>query len=383
MSNGLKRVEEIFQDRGNRARELETEGRKIIGYMCTFTPVEIISAAGLVPFRIAGNMREPITEAGQFLEAIACPFTRSVLDLALKGQYSFLDGFVIPHACDNIVKLYDLWAHNIDHSYAHFVNVPHTLSNPSFEFFKAELGTFKRSLEKYTGNEIGTDALNQAIRSHNRQRVLVRQLYEFRKNDPPLISGAEITRVLVASMSLPADEANELLEAVIAEVGKRESISVVRKGPRLMIYGTGNEDTVFIELVESLGGNVVIDDLCFGTRGYWFDVDTNGDPLEGIARSYLGKINCPRTFRQSPGSHAEDLENRFGHIYQLFQEFKADGIILFILRYCDTHAFDIPDLREYLESRHVPVLLLEEEYPVESSLDRLRTRVETFLEIIA
>ena len=167
--NSLARVDEILRDRGTRARELKAAGKPVIGYLCTFAPIEIMHAAGVMPFRIAGNMREPITEAGQYLEAIACPFTRSILDLALKGEYAFLDGFVAPHACDNIVKLYDLWAHNVDHAFAHFVNVPHTQSGPAFDFFEAELRTFQRALERFTGHDISPEDLEKSIELYTRQ----------------------------------------------------------------------------------------------------------------------------------------------------------------------------------------------------------------------
>ena len=161
MTNGLERVEQLYEDRGQRARELKADGTGIIGYLCTFTPVEIITAAGLVPFRVTGSRQQSITKAGTHLESIACPFTRSVLDMALKEEYAFFDGFVMPHACDNIVTLYDLWSQNIEHSYGHFVNVPHTLSEPSMVFFEAELNTFKTSLERYTGKEISDEDLHQ------------------------------------------------------------------------------------------------------------------------------------------------------------------------------------------------------------------------------
>ncbi len=383
MSTGMARVEELYHDRGRYAREAKAEGKPVIGYLCTFTPVEIMHAAGVFPFRIAGNMNESISDAGQYLESIACPFTRSVLDLALNKQYDFLDGYVMPHACDNIVKLYDVWAPNIEHSYAHFVNVPHTISGPALEFFTEELGTFRRSLERYVGHEISDGDLKNSADLSNEQRRLVRRLYEYRKQDPPIISGSEITRVLIAVMSLPFEDANSLLQEVIEEVGNRHGPAFPHSGPRLMIYGTGNEDTTFIELVESLGSKVVIDDLCFGTRAFWYDIEVDGNPLEGIAGSYLEKTNCPRTFRQSPGSHQADLENRFGHISGMAEEYGAKGVICFILRYCDTHSFDLPDLKEHLNQKRLPFLVVEEEYPVASSVDRLKTRLETFFEIIA
>ena len=71
MSEGLARAEQIYQDRGGRAKELKAEGKKIIGYLCTLTPVELITAAGLVPYRITGSMETPITQYHSYLETIA------------------------------------------------------------------------------------------------------------------------------------------------------------------------------------------------------------------------------------------------------------------------------------------------------------------------
>ncbi len=381
MTTSMERVEHIYQNRGRRAREIKTDGKKIIGYLCTFTPVEIITAAGLVPYRITGSRQQSVTMAGAYLESIACPFTRSVFDLALRGDYSFLDGFVIPHACDNIVKLYDLWSQNIDHAYAHFVNIPHTLSGPSVRFFEAELNTFKHSLERFTQREITAEDLQQAIRLHNEQRLLIRKLYGFRRKDPPLISGTESIKIIIAVMSLAVNEANELLKSVISEIESRPDERKKNNGARLMIHGSGIDNTSFIEMVEKVGANIVVDDLCFGTRPYWFEVQLADNPLSGIARSYLEKINCPRTYRQSPGNHQEDLENRFGYIHELARDFDVKGVILHILQYCDTHAFDVPDLKEYLEGKGLPVLHIEEDYPI-SSIARLKTRVEAFVEMI-
>ena len=381
MTPGLAKAEQIYQNRDRKAKELKAEGKKIIGYLCSFTPVEMITAADLVPYRITGSMRESIALADAYLETIACPFTRSCLDIALKGSYDFLDGFVVPHACDNIVKLYDIWTYNIKHAYAHFVNVPHTLSPASFEFFEAELGTFKKSLERFSGREITAEGLSRSIQLHNEQRALVRKLYELRKQNPPLLSGTEMTKVIVAVMSTPVTEANELLKATIEEVQARRD-GPQRKPARLMVCGTGNEETTFIEIVEESGANVVIDDLCFGTRPYWFEVEMSDNPLTGIAKSYLEKLNCPRTYRQSPGSHQADLENRFGYLYEFAKDFKVNGVILYINRYCDTHAFDAPEVKEYLGGKGLPVLEIEGDYPI-GGIAGLKTRIQAFLETVS
>ena len=97
---GLNLAKEIYQDRGRRVLELRKAGKKVIGYLCLYPPVELITALGLVPFRIFGDMSEPITAADRVSTTVVCPFLRSILDLALKGKFDFLDGTVGAHTCD-------------------------------------------------------------------------------------------------------------------------------------------------------------------------------------------------------------------------------------------------------------------------------------------
>ncbi|MBP1696921.1 MAG: 3-hydroxyacyl-ACP dehydratase, partial [Deltaproteobacteria bacterium] len=92
-------VEAYYQNYGVRARELKNEGKKVIGYVCSFVPLEVISASGAIPFRVRGNVHEPITKGDALLETIVCPYYRSIFDLSVKGKYDFLSGLVIPHGC--------------------------------------------------------------------------------------------------------------------------------------------------------------------------------------------------------------------------------------------------------------------------------------------
>ena len=107
------KVESYYKDYGQRARELNGEGKKLIGYVCSFVPVEMITAAGCVPFRIRGDVGEPITKGDTLLETIVCPFVRSCFDLAVKGKYDFLSGVAIPHACDSMTRSYPVWSYSL------------------------------------------------------------------------------------------------------------------------------------------------------------------------------------------------------------------------------------------------------------------------------
>jgi benzoyl-CoA reductase subunit C len=379
-SNVLELLANYYKDYGCCARELHEHGRKVIGYLCAFTPVEIITAAGFIPFRIKGDVNEPITRADTQMETIICPLVRSAFDVTLKDRYDFLDGLVIPHACDSISRTYDIWKYSLDVPYSHLVNLPHSIDDSSLEFYKNELNTFRKSIGKYAGKEITDDNLRQAVELHNRVRTLIKELYELRKSDPPLLTGSEMTKILVAVMGIPPEESAELLPGVIEEIKNRNN-TPAKKSHRIMVVGAEVDDTAFIDVIEDSGASVVVDDLCPGTREYFPMVEVTADPVDGIAERYLRGIKCGRTYREVKGTYDESLDDRFGHIIRAVGEYSVDGVILYIYMYCDPYGFEVPAMKDYIESKGTPVLYIEDQYS-QSTINRLRTRVQAFLEMI-
>ena len=380
-SEGLKAVKELHQDRSRRARELKGEGNKIMGYFCSYTPLEMITAAGLVPFRMMGDTKEPITVADAYLDVTYCPYLRSVFNIAMKGKYDFLEGIVFPTPCDNLINLFDSWQYNIKEPYYHVINIPRVLDQLSLQYFKEELVTFKKSLENLIGAEITVDRLREAVQLHNENRALMREMYGLRKPDPPLISGTEVTQLEVSLVNLPLKEANELVKGVIAEVKSRGQ-GPAKKSARLLVTGNEIDDSAIIELIEDCGANVVGDDLCIGTRFFWHDVEMTEDPLDGLANHYLGDIRCPSTYRPGgDGSRPEGLEFKFGHIKSLAQDCNASGVVIYVIKYCDALEWDVPDLRDYLQDNGFPVLHMEHDY-FTLALAPLRTRIEAFVEMV-
>ena len=209
----------------------------------------------------------------------------------------------------------------------------------------------------------------------------MRQLYALRKSNPPLISGVEMTRVLVAAMSLPVDESTQLIAGVIDEV-KGRGAKAAEKSARLMIVGDQIDDTAVFEIVENAGAWMVMDDMSIGTKMYWQDAEETKNPLDGIAERYLRKVPLPTTVVGIGKPYQESLEDRFGHIRGYVKDFGVNGAILFIYKYCDPYGFEVPAVKSYIEALGVPVLYLEDEYST-STLGRLKTRVEAFLEMIA
>lgn len=140
----------------------------------------------------SGDMGEPITEADKALPTVSCPFMRSCLDLAFKDRYDFLDGVVLVHSCDPQEKTARIWDSYVKYPYINFIDIPVNIYEPSLEYFKGQLNDFKKTLEYFVGQKLTPEKLGRAIELHNTKRALVRELYELRKLDPPLISGAEV-----------------------------------------------------------------------------------------------------------------------------------------------------------------------------------------------
>jgi bzd-type benzoyl-CoA reductase N subunit len=379
-SGGLAKAEEYYSDYGARARELRNSGRKVIGYLSALCPVEILTAAGVVPIRLKGTVSEAVTKADAYMETMVCPFVRNVFDAALKGKYSFLDGMVLAHQCDSIDRTFDVWSYNLGYSYWHFLNYPHLADDPSIEFTGEILRIFVRTLEKLTGQSITNQALADSVHAHNENRRTMRELYDLRKESVPRISGAEMMKVLVACMSLPVDESTRLIKAVIAEV-KQRTPAAGEKAGRIMLVGDQIDDVAIVNAIEDADAFLVMDDLSTGSKMYWGDVDVTPDPIQGIAERYLRKLKFPTTFVAGE-TYPETLEARFGHMRQYIKDFKVNGAILFIYKYCDPFGFEVPAIKSYIESAGTPVLYIEDEYST-SILGRVKTRIEAFLEMIA
>jgi len=378
---GLAKAEKYYTDYGSRAKELRAQGKKVIGYISALGPVEILTAAGVVPFRLKGNVEEAITKGDAYMETIVCPFVRNVFDSAVKGKFDFIDGMVLPHQCDSLDRTGDIWRDYLNLSYFHFLNVPHVSDEPSIEFMKEILKLFISTLEDFTGNKITVDSLRTAISLHNENRRLMRSLYDLRKSNPPLITGSEMMKVLVAVMGLPVYESIELIKEIVEEVKSRKPL-IHGQRKRIMLIGDQIDSTIITDTIENAGAYLVMDDISIGSKMYWQDVDEDKEPILALAERYLRKLKIPTTFVDTGGTYEENLNARFGHMRKYTEEFKINGAILFIYKYCDPYGFEVPAIKSYIEAVGVDVLYLEDEYST-SSLARMKTRIEAFLEMIA
>lgn len=362
---------EIVDNRHKYAQQWkEKTGGKVIGYLCTYVPEEIIYAAGILPVRIIGS-HEPQDVTEPYIFNMYCPFSRDCLAQGLKGRYDYLDGLVTAHSCQHIRQTFASWVRHIPVSYYHYIFMPALVNSPSaHRCLVGEFSRLKNSLEEWSGKTIPEAALDHAIEVYNNNRRLLKQVYELRKSPIPPISGAETMEIVLAGMFMDKAEHNRLLEQFLSELPQLTPPE--KPATRLMLIGSENDDIEFLGLIESLGAKVVIDDHCTGSRYFWTEVIWQPDRLSAIADRYLNKPPCP----------LKDLveRHRFPHILRLAREYNVQGVFFVQQKFCDPHEFDIAPMEVLFRENQIPTLFLELDMTIAAG--QFRTRIEAFLELL-
>ena len=88
-------------------REWQKQNKKVIGHYCTYIPDELLHAATLLPFRIRSTGHQDTDLADIYMVRFTCSFVRATLDMALHGNYDFLDGLLICNSCDHSRRMFE------------------------------------------------------------------------------------------------------------------------------------------------------------------------------------------------------------------------------------------------------------------------------------
>ena len=368
--SAIDRFRDVSENRHEYAKEWkERTGGKVTGWLCTYVPVELIYAAGMLPVRILGTHEvQDVTD--RYLFPTVCPFSRDALAQGLKGRYDYLDGLVYARTCSHVQGTFDNWRNYVPTPFIYYIWFPcHRASNRSRACLAGELQGLKDGLEKTIGKVISNDDLDRAIELYNTNRRLMREVYEFRKSEDPPITGAEAMEMVVSSQLMDIEEHNKLLEQLLQELPDRKIDRDA--GLRLMMVGSEMDDVVFVRMLEELGCTVVIDEHCTGSRYFWDDVISQDDRLSAIADRYIDRWPCPAV--------SSDFSSRTDRILEHAQDWDAQGVLIYQQKFCDPHEFDIPSIQQMFKDNDIPTLILE--FDVTIPFGQFRTRIEAFLEM--
>lgn len=350
-------------------RDWKEKGGKVLGYACVATPVELIEAAGILPYRIKA-FGHPDTELGDaYLARFNCRFCRSCLQLGLDGTYDFLDGLIETNGCDHLRGMFENWQYVKKYEFFHYLKVPHFLREDSLEYFTEEIQLLRQAIAEHFGTEISDDALREAIDAYDEVCAKLKRIYALREKVPPVVSGAEIIRLVCTGSSMMARDFSGLLDEVLLEKG---SAGALGYKARLMILGSATDEVDLIKDIESTGALIAADAMCYGSRSFWSREGESGDPARLLAERYLGHLFCPRMFTE--------YDKRRDYILETARRAGVDGAIITYNKFCDLHGVEAVSLRMDLENAGIPVLVLEKDYGSKADTGRIKTRVQAFLE---
>jgi len=369
----IEMFKEFYDARHEYAREWKAKNKgKVIGCFCTYVPEEILYAANVLPVRILGS-HEPHNVTEPHIFAMFCPFCRDCLAQGLLGRYDYLDGITIAQSCLHLRQAFTSWDLHVSDGFSYYLPMPHNVQNPerAVPFLRGELEAFKTAVEGWTNTPIANEDLDRGIEIVNANRRAMKAVYETRKGSPPSINGLEAMYMVVASQFVDKAEHTRIVEDCAKTLNRHKPRNA--NGTRLMLLGSENDDSAFIDMVESAGSTVVIDDHCTGTRAFWDEVEPEEDRLLAIAKRYVNRTPCPT--KDWP------QRRRLERILEFARAWNVAGAVIVQQKFCDPHELDIPATRKALEQIGIKTLFLELDVTV--PIGQFKVRVEAFLEMLS
>jgi benzoyl-CoA reductase/2-hydroxyglutaryl-CoA dehydratase subunit BcrC/BadD/HgdB len=351
--------------------EAQASGAKAIGYTCSYVPAPLIGVKGLVSVRLRAPGVTGTPLADTYLSSVICPYTRSLLEFALDGKLEPLDGWVHAGSCDHLRRFYDNLEYLVKPDFNHIIDLPHKTGAEALQWFVDELKQLALGLEEHFGVEVGDSQLNDAINTHNQCVDLLISIGELRKSNAPPVTGTEFHTLVTASSVSPKKAIIERIEKIKVALAGRKDLPTHRA--RLMLVGSQLDDPRYLGVIESMGGLVVADRLCFGTVSGLDRIEMNSDPITALAQHYLTKVSCPRMM--------ENFRDRVETIVTTAKEYRVDGIVVQVMKFCDCWGVEANPLVKALRDAGMPVLRVEREYSLTGE-EQLKTRIQAFFESI-
>ena len=347
-------------------------GLPVLGVLPMNFPRELALAAGALPVVVQDDQK-PVTEGRALLAEFYCGYTRNLADQAASGRFDLYDAVLMADHCIQLIGAADVIRAILPDTPV-FFGMLNSSMNDSWGPARvvAMMSEFCTELQRLTGEPVTGGALSDAIAAHNRDRRMVRQLFDDRAAGCATLSPIQLQDIVTSAMIMDPAEHASLLAGALADEPVHEPDDRVRVHLSGHLCHAPRREV--LEAIEACGAVVVDDDLYHGRRYVSTDVEEDGDPLEAIARWYQQRnvnIPCPTRVQQDV-----DWD---GWLLDAVRRSGAEAVIHLIPKFCEPHMLYYPELRKALDEAGIPHLQLETEHegiPLES----FRTRIEALVE---
>jgi len=353
------------------AMEWKKQGKKVIGIMSSYVPEEVISAAGMLPWRITGTWQENTKLARVYRPESSCAYCNHVLESFLQGELDFLDGIIVADIDQDLLRLWDVLDYLKAKPFCHFMHIPFVDSNLSYQFYTGEVRRLIKSLEAFGEVKITEESLRSSTEIYNKMRKLLSHAYELRKRETPPLSGAEALGITTAAQVMPKEQFNRDLEILLPYLENRKA-NFKQIHPRLLISSDTLDNPAYLSLIEEYC-LVCMDDMDTGSRYFMQNVDTKQENIvDALAKRYISRHGGPRTVH---------WDKQIEQILQWVNDYRIEGMLSLPLAWCYPQQFRIPYLSRKLEEAGIPNISFDREYHL-ANTGQLKTRIGAFVEMI-
>jgi len=363
---------------------------KNIGWLCTYTPEEMIIASNFNPVRILGEKK--LKKSESYFPINFCPYLKSSWE-ALLGSKDDLSAVIFTNSCDGMRRLYDTAEHYLKDIPVYMLDVPRNTDSRAKDFFGSNLEGLKGFLESLSGKEMKVDRLYDAIHLMNRKRSLLSSFSGLFFGGHTGLKISDYYRIMELSATSGIRDFMLELDRLINSFSREENAgsnvsadtqeTINNNIPGVMIIGNLITEDRLWDMLSSMELRLVSDDLCISSRYYGKLLDTAGLPdrdtglekdmlLRSLAERYLSKPHCMRM---------ADMGAKIDEIKKKARQNDVRGVIFISLKFCDTMLYSFPLIKKALAGLKIPVLYLEIEYS-NFSAGQVKTRTQAFLEML-
>jgi benzoyl-CoA reductase/2-hydroxyglutaryl-CoA dehydratase subunit BcrC/BadD/HgdB len=318
----------------------------LIGYTCSYLPVELLSATGLRPYRLLHG-EVSLKETGERLVKVdACPLVKSNLGYLQKNKERFR-AVIGSTGCDMARRQLEIIGEMLSLP-VYIFNNPRTF-NP--KIYEEEINELVDYLEKLSQRRFTPDLLQREIERWEVIRERFRNLDALRQSG--LLSTAHFHQLC---LTYHQGEPNPF------------ALPPHPSPPHPRVYLLGSplsySSNQILELLETRL-QIVGDFNCGLSR--FLTIKIREKNLKGIVSAYWEQPPCP--FKRPNDGFYQWVEKELKNLRCL-------GIIAWTLDYCDCYEFELNRIEERFS---LPVLRLRSDFSF-SNLSHLKLRISAFAE---
>ncbi|MGW6443226.1 2-hydroxyacyl-CoA dehydratase [Lentzea sp. NPDC055074] len=321
-----------------------TADQFVIGCVGQDVPVELVTAAGALPVRLAGRPGADLTTGETYLGRGVDPAAVSVLTRLLAGEYGRLDRLLVSRDCEASLRLFYAVRElrrlepGLGLPETHLVDVLHLPHWTTTRYVEGRFAELVAVLERWTGTRLTAPGIASAIMLHDARRDLWRAVSALRGD----LRLTGVQALAVYGAVLPVAEHNRLLRQLL-----RSDLDV-HEGRRVFLTGSSHDNPDVYRSFEEMGSVVVGEDHDWGDL---LATRLVGEPtLAALVEHY--QYNGPTAARAS-------IAARAAHTAQAAADRGAELVVSYVRRNDDAPPWDFPAQKEALLPHGIPAVMFD------------------------